>query len=260
MKLGFEEPQAAYDSGSQKARVWTERWASDWLYCPNCGNDKIFQYPANLPVADFYCANCNDQYELKSQKTPFKSKIVDGAYETMRMRLASETSPNFILLHYDMAATSVINVCMIPRHFFVSEIIERRKPLAPTARRAGWVGCNILLDRIPESGRIYVVRDKVPRSKDAVIAQWRKTVFLREQDPSARGWLIEVMASVEALNSKQFALNDVYASEQRLREIYPNNSNVRPKIRQQLQVLRDQGYLDFLGNGRYRLRQQIQET
>jgi len=26
----------------------------------------------------------------------------------------------------------------------VPEIIERRKPLAITARRAGWIGCNIL--------------------------------------------------------------------------------------------------------------------
>ena len=38
MKLGFEETQAAYQSGSQNARLWTERWVSDWVYCPNCHN------------------------------------------------------------------------------------------------------------------------------------------------------------------------------------------------------------------------------
>ena len=31
------------------------------------------------------------------------------------------------------------------------------------------------------------------------------------------------------------------------------NRHVRPKIRQQLQVLRDLGLLDFLGGGSYRL-------
>ena len=30
--------------------------------------------------------------------------------------------------------------------------------------------------------------------------------------------------------------------------------NIRPRIRQQLQVLRDHHFLDFLGRGRYRLR------
>jgi type II restriction enzyme len=32
------------------------------------------------------------------------------------------------------------------------------------------------------------------------------------------------------------------------------DNNVRPKIRQQLQVLRDRGWTEFVGRGRYRLR------
>ncbi|MER9672562.1 hypothetical protein NKJ17_06335 [Mesorhizobium sp. M0208] len=51
--MGFQETQAAYDSGSQSARIWTERWASEWLYCPNCGNSRLTQFPANLPVPIF---------------------------------------------------------------------------------------------------------------------------------------------------------------------------------------------------------------
>jgi type II restriction enzyme len=51
-----------------------------------------------------------------------------------------------------------------------------------------------------------------------------------------------------------FTLDDVYAFEARLAAIYPGNNNIRPKIRQQLQVLRDQGYLAFVGRGRYRVR------
>jgi hypothetical protein len=41
MKLGFEETQSPYKSGSQSARAWTERWVRDWVYCPNCGSPKI---------------------------------------------------------------------------------------------------------------------------------------------------------------------------------------------------------------------------
>ncbi|HEX4196344.1 MAG TPA: hypothetical protein VHZ26_02790 [Caulobacteraceae bacterium] len=69
-----------------------------------------------------------------------------------------------------------------------------------------------------------------------------------------RPLLHEVMKCVELLGRNTFSLEDVYAFEGRLQAVYPGNNNVRPKIRQQLQVLRDQGYLDFLGRGRYRVR------
>lgn len=36
--------------------------------------------------------------------------------------------------------------------------------------------------------------------------------------------------------------------------MYPENQHIRAKIRQQMQVLRDEGFIEFLGNGEYRLR------
>ena len=84
--------------------------------------------------------------------------------------------------------------------------------------------------------------------------KWQATLFLRDAGAEARGWLIEVMKCVEAIGRSAFTLDDVYAYEDRLSAIYPGNRYVRPKIRQQLQVLRDQGYLDFVGRGRYRVR------
>jgi type II restriction enzyme len=87
-----------------------------------------------------------------------------------------------------------------------------------------------------------------------VLAQWRSTLFLRQAGAQARGWLIEVMKGVEAMGRESFTLADAYGFEERLAALYPGNHNVRPKIRQQLQVLRDQGWLEFLGRGRYRVR------
>lgn len=146
------------------------------------------------------------------------------------------------------------NLAVIPKHFFVPEIIEARKPLAPTARRAGWVGCNISLSRVPEIGKIVVVRDGVLESKDVVLANWKRTCFLRNESVAARGWLIEVMKCVEDIGRQQFELSDVYAFEGRLRTLYPENQHVREKMRQQLQVLRDAGFIEFLGRGHYRRR------
>lgn len=120
------------------------------------------------------------------------------------------------------------------------------------ARRAGWVGCNILISQAPEIGKIEVVRDGVLRSKELVLEQWQRTCFLREESVNARGWLIEVLRCVELIKAEEFALADVYAFEPRLRELYPENQHVREKMRQQLQVLRDRGFVEFLGRGRYR--------
>ena len=256
MKLGFEESQTPYSSGSQSARVWTERWVKDWVYCPNCGSPHISQFPANSPVADFFCPSCSEEYVLKSQKTAFGAKVVDGAFRTMTERLAANNNPNLLLLNYNLAQHSVVNAFLVPKHFFVQEIIEKRKPLAATAKRAGWVGCKILLKEIPPSGKIFFVRDGVPLPKDDVLAQWQRTLFLRDEGTEARGWLIEVMKCVESIDRREFNLDEVYAFESQLSEIYPNNRHVKQKIRQQLQVLRDRGYLDLVSRGYYRLRNQ----
>jgi type II restriction enzyme len=134
------------------------------------------------------------------------------------------------------------------------EVIEQRKPLSATAKRAGWIGSNILLNQIPESGKIFIVRGGQPVPKHSVLAKWKRTLFLREQDQEARGWLLEVMKCVEALGKHEFQLDEVYTFEDRLSRLYPGNQNVKPKIRQQLQYLRDRGYLDFVSRGFYRLR------
>jgi type II restriction enzyme len=70
----------------------------------------------------------------------------------------------------------------------------------------------------------------------------------------ARGWLLDVMKCVESLGKRDFTLDEVYTFERELGKLYPGNQNVKPKIRQQLQFLRDRGFIDFVGRGNYRLR------
>jgi type II restriction enzyme len=255
MNLSFEEGLGEpYISSPQKIRVLSEHWVSTQLYCPNCGHYYIERYPNNRAVADFFCSNCTEDYELKSQKAQMGGRIVDGAYRTMIERLNGARIPNFLLLCYELKTLAVLSLVIIPKHFFVPDIIEKRKPLPPTARRAGWVGCNILLQQIPHSGRIFLVRDKIASPKAQVLAQWQRTLFLREQkDVNARGWLLSVMRCIEKLDRNIFSLEEVYAFEDELRQSYPGNRHIREKIRQQLQVLRDRGYLEFLGKGIYRL-------
>lgn len=252
--LGFSEPPATYQSASQTARVLTEAWVEQQAFCISCGNDRLTKFANNLPVADFFCGSCNEQYELKSKNGAFGAKMMNGVYSRKIERLSSNTNPNLLLLSYSREELSVTNLVVIPKHFFVPSIIERRTPLRDTAARAGWIGSNILITRIPDSGKIFIVRDGQPQPREQVREHWTRTAFLAREPVEARGWLVELMHTVETLGKNEFQIDEVYADEQRLQSLYPANRHVREKIRQQLQVLRDNGYLEFLSRGNYRLR------
>lgn len=88
--------------------------------------------------------------------------------------------------------------------------------------------------------------------KADVRARWDATAFLlRDRTLDARGWLLAVLRCVERL-PPAFTLTDVYGFEAELRVAWPGNNNIRPKIRHQLQALRDAGVVAFEGRGRYR--------
>jgi len=159
------------------------------MYCPSCGEKPLTDYINNKPVADFYCGLCSEDFELKSTKGKFGKKITDGAYATMMTRLQSDSVPSLMLLRYTAANKMVQDLSVIPKQFFVTDLIEERKPLS----------------------------------------------------------------QVEQIGQAEFTLDDVYKFENYLSEMHPDNNHVKPKIRQQLQKLRDAGILEFIARGRYRV-------
>ncbi|WP_299068846.1 DpnI domain-containing protein [uncultured Psychrobacter sp.] len=250
MDLNFNQQLAsAYKSPSQIVRVLSEDWVAKQSYCPNCSAQPLAEFANNEPVADFYCANCKEQFELKSKKAKLSQIINDGAYETMLARINSDDNPSFFFLTYSPEFT-VNNFLIIPKQFFKPEIIIKRKPLAATAKRAGWVGCNIDLSQVPESGKVYLVKNRTVIARDTVTQQFQKTLFLRQQSLDSRGWTLDVWQCIDRLDDK-FTLKQVYAFADELQAKHPDNNHVKDKIRQQLQVLRDKGIIEFLGRGYY---------
>lgn len=171
----------------------------------------------------------------------------------MRAEILEGRSPNLYVMHYDMQAWIVRNVILIPRFALVLSGLECRKPLAPTARRAGWVGCNILLDKIPMDARIHIIQDgQVELTRD-VRQAYERLRPLQKLDAEKRGWTLDVLQVVRSLKKAEFNLADVYGHAGALAKLHPKNFHVRDKIRQQLQILRNLGIIEFLGGGDYRL-------
>lgn len=241
-----------YRSKAQIARVLTEDWVHRNMYCPRCGFAHIEKFESNRPVADFICLECGNEYELKSKSGTLGSKINNGAYNTMIERISSNNNPDFFFITYSNVEHKVNDFIFIPKHFFVPGIIEKRNPLGPNARRAGWVGCTILIDKVPIQGRIFIISDGEIANKNSVLSKVNQSDNLEIADTNSRGWLMDILNCVNRIPNSLFTLNDVYRFENELQIKYPGNNNVRPKIRQQLQFLRDRGILEFLGDGKYR--------
>jgi len=253
MNLHFNQSLAKnYHSESQKVRVLSEAWVKENGYCTNCSAQSLSEFANNKPVADFYCAQCSEQYELKSKKSKSISTINDGTYKTMIERISSEDNPSFFFLTYSKSIEyTVNNFLIIPKHFFTPDIIIKRKPLSMTARRAGWVGCNIDLRQVPESGKVFLVKNQQVIPRDDVTQQFQKTLFLRRQTTASRGWTLDVWQCIDRLDI-HFSLKQVYAFSDELKRKHPENKHIPAKIRQQLQVLRDRGIIEFVSRGYYR--------
>ncbi len=253
MILKFDDSVISnYHSSSQIARVLTEDWVGQNMFCPRCGNLRLEHFENNRPVADFFCPNCRSEYELKSKNGKLQQKINDGAYQTMIERITGNENPDFFFMSYSKNEWKVNDLIFIPKHFFVPDIIEKRKPLSQSARRAGWIGCNILINKIPEQGKIQIVSDGKICDRNNVLNKVHTSNRLEIEDIQTRGWLFDILSCVNQIETTLFSLEDIYKFEQFLQSKHPQNNNIKPKIRQQLQFLRDKGFVEFLGNGKYK--------
>lgn len=243
-----------YKNHSQIIRIVTEDWMTRIMFCPICGANVLYHYKANKPVADFFCKSCNSDFELKSHESKrgtIKSKIPDGAFHTMIERITSLNNPNLFVMTY--TDSTVNNLIFIPKFFFTPDMIEKRQPLKETARRAGWIGCNIEINSIPDTGKIFIIKAGLQQERESVLQQYNKILSLQTQKIEKRGWLLDVLQCIEKLPSRNFCIDDIYAFEPSLKIKHPENNFIRDKIRQQLQYLRNKGFVEFVSRGHYKL-------
>jgi len=198
---------------------------------------------------------------------------------------------------------------LVPSFAFPPSAIIKRKPLSSTARRAGWVGCNFALNRIPADARIAVVTTVAKRGTgilpvsvsktdaaqgehrleacatlitppEEVRERFKRVKPLGEIKAKERGWTLDVLNAIRRLVESrrrgdetpsekseidqslltssptgEFTTADAYIFERELEQLHPDNRNIKAKIRQQLQELRDRNLLLHIGRNCWRLPQ-----
>ena len=239
-----------YSSYSQQARLISEDWIARNGYCLKCESNVLDPTRANTRTRDFRCARCHHAYELKSKRGAFTNQVLDGAYPAMMQTIKEGSTPTFLLLEYTRS-WSIVGLKAIHHSLITETAIKPRKPLSTNAQRAGWIGCNIMLPAIAIEGQIALVRDGVLQPKKAPREAFARLENLSLLSSYQRSWAGTVLKLLHRLPAKPFVLEDVYGFASELETIYPRNQHVKPKIRQQLQVLRDAGLIRFLGKGKY---------
>lgn len=225
---------------------------ADQGYCPSCLS-RLAPTAVNAKAVDFSCPQCSIQYQLKSTKSKIGTSIPDGAYSTMLSAVRSDTCPALVLMHYRKVDWSVWNLIIIPSFALTEQAIIPRKALAATARRAGWVGCNIDLSRIAPQARVNVVKDGIVSKQAEVAGSYALLKPLQSINVNQRGWAMAVLNGIQSIGLRSFTTRDAYQLEGMMAKIFPDNRNIRAKIRQQLQVLRDMGLLNHVGRGEWTL-------
>lgn len=83
-------------------------------------------------------------------------------------------------------------------------MLLKRKALSENARRAGWIGCNILLDKIPDQGRIAIVKDGIVLDRTDVLNLVKLVQKVKIENIADRGWLMNILHCVNAKTSDVF--------------------------------------------------------
>jgi len=240
-----------YKSKSQIARIETEKWALNNIFCPLCGN-VLNDSSANTKVYDFSCSSCNQVYQLKALSKKIGKKLIGSEYYTFMKAIENKSVPNFLIMEYSFENNCFKSkeVIFVPKVFITEEIIEKRKPLSESARRAGWTGYNLLFEPIPSYGKLQIVKNGVLQTKDIILKESKKITSLYNTDLNKIKWKIEILKILDLVDSV-FTIQDIYKNEIKLLELFPNNNHIKEKIRQQLQFIRDDGVIVFRGNGKY---------
>ncbi|MDD2565560.1 MAG: DpnI domain-containing protein [Candidatus Gracilibacteria bacterium] len=233
----------------QIIKAITEHWTANNIFCPICGSS-LDKHKIDRPINDLFCIDCNNDFELKASKGKFTKMLPAGNYQKAIDTITNKPMHLFVLKYSE--DYTVTNFLVVPKYFFTSEIVKKR----PNALkdRPNYFMSDINFSNIPESGKIHYISNGTYKTRTEILKEWEKIKFLEKEKASSKGWIFDIMICIEKLNKNEFHLKELNIFIDELSYKHPENNNIEPKIRQQLQLLRNKGYLEFIdGKGNYRV-------
>ncbi len=238
---------------TQAIKMLTEHWTANNIFCPSCWS-ALMKHKIDKPVNDLFCRECSEDFELKSSKWKLWKIIPWWAYDVMIKQMIEKPMHLFVLKY--APDYTINNFLVVPKYFFIPGIIQKRNISRVKQKNWKvrlWTWWNILFHKIPESWKIHYIREWSYKTRTEILNEWNRVRFLEKEKQESKWWIFDMMKCIEKLNKENFSLEEMYSFENELRKIYPQNNNIKPKIRQQLQFLRDRNYLEFLWWGKYKV-------
>ena len=102
---------------------------------------------------------------------------------------------------------------------------------------------------------VHELQEKI-KNKELTITEINEAYVnrLKEKESEVQAFITDLTEKGNIDRLITCTLEELYEYENELHIRHPQNNNIKPKIRQQLQFLRDKGFIEFLGNGKYRKR------
>ncbi len=219
--------------------------ASDWVesevYCAVCGSASI----ERLDGADFRCPACREEFRLKSARGAIGDKVAENAYISTLKGVKRLKNPNYLFL--SRGERRVAELYIVPKYFLLPETVTKRPP-----KGDGRVGCYINYGIIPEQGKVAVVRNGVQINKQEVMRRVCQANALKEDDIAVRGRLFDILNIVNSFENPVFTLEEICAYSDSLKKKHIDCGDIRDMIRDQLQIMRDRGIIEFVASGLYK--------
>ena len=233
----------------QVIKVLTETWTANNIFCPVCWS-ALDNHKTDKPINDLFCIDCSNDFELKASKWKFTKKLAAGSYQKAIDSIEAKPMHLFVLKYSD--DFTITNFLVIPKYFFTKQVIIKRPNALKS--RPNYFMSDIDFSSIPESWKIHYINNWTYKTRTEILKEWQRVRFLDKEKQESKWWIFDIMKCIEKLEKDEFVLQEIYAFESDLKILHPENKNIKAKIRQQLQFLRDKWYLEFLEKrGNYKI-------
>lgn len=127
--------------------------------CPRCGRPRhLTPLRANFPCADVICRFCGflaqvKAYTLKGSSRGLPEQVLGAGWYVQRDQIMAGIYHGLYIVGFSQKGR-LVRIYYVPAHILqgAPEVFEPRNPLKETAKRAGWVGFNYNLRKLPMIG------------------------------------------------------------------------------------------------------------